>query len=158
MSIAELGAGRGDFILRVSEAIGSAGHAFAVESAPEMLSVLREKTQASRNIHVIEAPSHAVPVATGSCDRVHMVNLWTELRDPAAALHEAARLLREDGRLILIEWRADVECPHAPASRIGFRDMVRLLEENGWDIHRHGNLGPYSYYLEAAVSDESVQS
>jgi ubiquinone/menaquinone biosynthesis C-methylase UbiE len=158
MSIAESGAGRGDLILPAAEAIGDAGHAFAIEREPEMLAHLRERSRNSRNIHVVEAPYHATPMATGSCDRVLLANLWTELPDPIAALREAARLLRPEGRLILVEWHADAECPHAPRTRVGFDEMVRLLENNTWDIHRHGSLGPYSYFLEAAVSDESVQS
>ena len=158
MCVAELSAGRGDLIVPVSEAVGSAGRAFAVESAPEMLASLRERARGSGNIHVVEAPSHATPIATGCCDRVYMVNLWSELPDPAAALREAARLLRPDGRLILIDWHAEVECPHAPASRIGFREMIRLLEHNTWDVHRHGDVGPHSYFVEASISDESVQS
>ena len=158
MTIAELSAGRGDLVLSISEAIGSEGHAFAVETAPELLSCLREKAEACHNIHVVEAPCHATQIATGSCDRVVMVNIWTELSDPIAAMREAARLLGVDGRLILIEWHADAECPQAPGTRVGLPEMVRLLGENIWDIHRHGDFGPYSYFLEVGVSDESVQS
>jgi ubiquinone/menaquinone biosynthesis C-methylase UbiE len=158
MNIAEIGAGAGDLILPISEALGSADHAFAIEMAPEPLARLRERSQDSRNVHVVEAPYHATPIAADSCDRVLMANLWTELPDPIAALHEAARLLREDGRLILIEWQAAAKCAEAPAPRIGFYEMIQLLEKNTWDIHRHGEIGPYSYFLEAAVSDESVQS
>jgi ubiquinone/menaquinone biosynthesis C-methylase UbiE len=158
MSVAELGADEGDLILQVAEAIGPAGHAFAIESSPEMLARLREQTQTCRNIHIIEARHHATPIPTGACDRVILANCWAELPDPIAALREAARLLREDGRLILIEWHADAGCPDAPAARTAFHEMVGLLERNTWDIHRHGDVGPYSYFLEAAVCDESVQS
>jgi ubiquinone/menaquinone biosynthesis C-methylase UbiE len=126
--------------------------------APEPLARLRERSQGSRNVNVVEAPYHATPVAADSCNRVIMANLWTELPDPIATLHEAARLLRENGRLILIDWHAGSECAEAPAQRIGFHEMVRLLEKNMWDIHRHGDIGACSYFLEAAVSDESVQS
>lgn len=158
MTIAEIGAGAGDLIQLVSEAIGWAGHAFAVETAPEMLASLREKAQGHLNIRVVEAPHDATPIASGSCDRVLMANLWAELPDPMATLREAARLLRKDGRLVVIEWQADAEYPHAPRRRIGLHEMVRLLEKNSWDLHRHGEIGPYSYFLEAAVTDESVQS
>ena len=77
-----------------------------------------------------------------------------------AMLREAARLLRHDGRMILIEWRHDSDCPSAPPAhrRIGFPEMVKLLEQNTWDVHRHGHASAHSYYLEGAVSDESVQS
>jgi ubiquinone/menaquinone biosynthesis C-methylase UbiE len=142
MTIVELGAGQGDLMLPISEVIGSEGHAFAVETAHELSACLREKAEARHNIHVVEAPCQATPIATGSCDRVVMVNIWTELSDPIAALREAARLLRVGGRLILIEWRADAECPQAPGTRVGFSEMVRLLEENIWDIHRQWRSRP----------------
>ena len=117
MSIAEIGAGRGDLILPAAEAIGSAGNGFAVETEPEMLASLRERSQNSRNIHVVEAPYHPMPFAAGSCDRVFMANLWVELAAPIPTLREAAQLLHEDGRLILIELQAHAEWPHA---RIAF--------------------------------------
>jgi len=158
MVVAEIGAGAGDLILPISEAVGPAGHTFAIEMAPEPLVRLRETTQDSRNVHVVEAPYHATPVAADSCDRVLMANLWTELPDPIATLREAARLLRGEGRLILIEWQTDAKCTQAPSPRIRFNEMIQLLEKNTWDIHRHGEAGPCSYFLEAAVSDESVQS
>jgi len=158
MSVAELGAAQGDLMLPIAEAIGPAGHAFAVETAPEMLARLRDRAENRHNIHVVEAPHHATRIASGCCDRVLLANCWAELHDPMAALREAARLLREDGRLILIEWHNDAACPQAPSSRVGRREMVELLERNCWDIHRHGDVGRYSYFLDAAVSDESVQS
>jgi hypothetical protein len=37
-------------------------------------------------------------------------------------------------------------------------ELVQLLEKNTWVFTGNGELGPYSYFLEAAVSDESVQS
>jgi hypothetical protein len=77
-----------------------------------------------------------------------MHDLWTELRDPVATLHEAARLLRQDGRLEIVERR----------SRIELRELVRLLENNGWDVHSSTNLGEDGYRLVAAVCDESVTS
>jgi len=158
MHIAEIGAGAGDLILPISAAVGPAGHIFAVEIAPEPLVRLRERTQGCRCVDVVEAPYHATAVAADSCDRVLMTNLWTELPDPIGTLGEAARLLRGEGRLVLIEWQTDAKCAQAPKPRVGFREMIQLLEKNTWDIHRHGEAGPCSYFLEGAVSDESVQS
>src|SRR5262249_13540896 len=127
-------------------------------ATPEKVARLRERTRHCSNVHVIEAPHHATPIPPGSCDRVLIANLWAELSNPIAALREAARLLSDEGRLILVDWHADASCPEAPGARVGFREMVRLLEQNTWDIHSHGELGPYSYFVEAGVSDESVQS
>ena len=135
MSVAAIGPGAGGLTAELSGTVGSAGKAFAIES-----------------------PEQTGPIPSDSCDRVLIANLWAALPDPLAVLREAARLLRADGRLILVEWQADSQCPEAPSTRIGLQDMVRLLERNTWDIHRHGELGPHCYFLEAGVSDESVQS
>ncbi len=108
---------------------------------------------------VIAVESLDVPSSPpGSCDRILLANQWAGLPDPLAALRQAASLLREDGRLILVEWHAHANCPGAPEPRVALHEMVWLLEHNAWDIHRHGDIGPHCYFLEAAVSDESVQS
>jgi ubiquinone/menaquinone biosynthesis C-methylase UbiE len=80
------------------------------------------------------------------CDRVLMTNVWLEAGDPLEILREAARLLRPDGRLVIIE------------SRIDFPELLKVLENNCWDVYRHGEAGAQCYFIEAAVSDESVQS
>jgi hypothetical protein len=100
----------------------------------------------------------ATPLPEQAYDRVLMANRWSELPDPVALLHAVRERLCEDGRLILVEWHHDADSADAPETRVPLQEMVHLLEHNGWDIHRHGNLGPHCYFLEAGVSDESVQS
>jgi ubiquinone/menaquinone biosynthesis C-methylase UbiE len=146
MNIAEIGAGAGDLILPLAEIVAPTGHAFAIETASHNLLRLREQSRNHQNVHVIESPYHDTHLASHSNDRVLMANIWSELPDPAETLRETARLLRENGRLVLIEQQAD------------FSQVVETLEKNTWDIHRHGEAGPQCYFLEASVSDESVQS
>ena len=160
MAVAEIGAARGDLCRAISEVVGPAGHVFAVESFPELIEGLRQRSRSQSNIHLVEEPYHQTGIASESCDRVVMANLWTHLHDPLATLSEAARLLRNDGRLILIEWRHDATYPPGPArdKRIESGEMIQLLERHGWDLHRCGQASTFSYFLEAGVCDESVQS
>jgi SAM-dependent methyltransferase len=160
MTVAEMGAGHGRLSSSLSNAVGPEGRVYAVEKEPEMLVSLREMRKGQSNIQPVAAPCHDTSLAEHSSDRVLMANLMAELPDRIAALREAARLLREDGRLVLIEWRADGEHPPGPPqhARIEFREIVRLLENHSWDIHRHGSIGPHCVFIEASVSDEAVQS
>jgi len=41
---------------------------------------------------------------------------------------------------------------------ITIADVIRALEHNCWDVHRHGEAGSQCYFVEAGVTDESVQS
>jgi hypothetical protein len=100
----------------------------------------------------VDAQGRLIPtrrVAEHACNRVVMHDLWSVMRDPVGSLREVARLLRQDGgRLEIVERQ----------SRIEFRELVCLLENNGWDIHSSGKVGEDGYRLEAAVCDESVTS
>ena len=121
MTVAAIGAAAGSLHSSIAEVIGNTGQ-----------------------VHRISAVSPS-PLHNDSCDRVVAMNLTSpELGDPLTALHEAKRLLRGDGRLIVIEWGSD-------GRGRAFREMVRLLEFNTWSIHRHLADGPYHYLLEAAV-------
>jgi ubiquinone/menaquinone biosynthesis C-methylase UbiE len=130
MTVAEFGSSTGSFTQAIARAVQPGGR-----------------------VHTIQAPHHRTALPAASCDRVLMAILWAELSDPAAALREAARLLREDGRLVIVEWHAG-----HPNAHIAFDKLVHTLEHNSWDVHRHGDAGEHCYFVEAAVSDESVQS
>jgi ubiquinone/menaquinone biosynthesis C-methylase UbiE len=158
MSIAEIGLGAGDVVLEICRAIGPAGHLFAIAPAPEEAARVRDTARDCGNVHIIESQPNATSIGEGSCDRVLMANVWAELPDGRAALREARRLLRDEGRLVVVEWQAHARHGDAPELRVGMRDMVRLLENEVWDIHAHGDLGSHCYFLEAGISDESVQS
>jgi SAM-dependent methyltransferase len=93
---------------------------------------------------VVDAPDAALP--NGCCDRVLMADVWSKLGDPQSALDEAHRLLRHDGRLLIVEGHA------------GFDELVHTLEHHSWDVHRHGDAGPDCWFIEAGPSDTSVQS
>jgi SAM-dependent methyltransferase len=120
MSVAEIGGAR--FPEAIEQAVGPRGRVFAADTAAVS----------------------GLPDA--SCDRVLMANIWTQADDPLAVLADAARLLREGGRLVIIE------------SRIPFPELLHILEHNCWDVHRHGAAGAHCYFIEAGVSDEGVQS
>jgi arsenite methyltransferase len=160
MTVAEMAAGEGRLTAALSHAVGPEGRVYAVEKESEQLVRLREKRNSQPNIQPVPAPCHETGLAEHSSDRVLMANLLGELPDRIAALREAARLLREEGRLVLIEWRTDGEHPPGPPhhARIEFREIVRLLENHAWDIHRHGSIGSHCVFVEASVSDGAVQS
>jgi 16S rRNA A1518/A1519 N6-dimethyltransferase RsmA/KsgA/DIM1 with predicted DNA glycosylase/AP lyase activity len=96
MNIAEIGAGAGDLILPISEAVGPAGHTFAIEIAPEPLVRLRERAQGSRNVHVIEAPYHAThwPSLLVKTDRLRTISVHP-LRQRASIVYEPIGKNRE---------------------------------------------------------------
>lgn len=126
----DLGTGTG----RLLELIAPrATRALGIDNSREMLAVARARLEAAdlRNCSVRQADLYQLPLATGSFDLVTLHQVLHYLEDPAAAVAEAARVLRPGGRLLLVDF-----APHAfeelrerhAHRRLGFRES----EVSGW--------------------------
>jgi ubiquinone/menaquinone biosynthesis C-methylase UbiE len=83
------------------------GELVLAEPDPHMLQKLRAKLPRSRgaasSLEVVQAPAEALPFADDSFDTAVFTLVLCTVPDPAAALAEAARILRPGGRLLFIE-------------------------------------------------------
>jgi ubiquinone/menaquinone biosynthesis C-methylase UbiE len=75
-----------------------------VEPDPHMFKKLRVKLERSgEGVSAIEAPAETLPFADDSIDTVVFTLVLCTVPDPAAALTEAARVLRPGGKLLFVE-------------------------------------------------------
>ena len=152
MHVADVGAGTGYFAIPLAKAVGPDGKVYAIDLQPEMLNLLREKinrSDALRNIELVQGEASRTTLATRSADLVLIANVWHELDDHEAALREAARILVPGGTLALLDWRPDIDAPPGPPSnhRISATEVVQFLEKNRWTAARQINIGRYSYFI-----------
>jgi ubiquinone/menaquinone biosynthesis C-methylase UbiE len=93
----DLGAGTGANIGLYPEAVTQL---VLAEPDPHMLSKLREKAP---DAEIVEAPAERLPFEDSSFDTAVLTLVLCTVPDPAAAVREAARVLRPGGRLLFIE-------------------------------------------------------
>jgi ubiquinone/menaquinone biosynthesis C-methylase UbiE len=75
-----------------------------VEPDPHMLKKLRAKlSESGVDAAAIQAPAERLPFADSSIDTAVFTLVLCTVPDPKAALAEAARVLRPDGRLLFVE-------------------------------------------------------
>jgi ubiquinone/menaquinone biosynthesis C-methylase UbiE len=99
--VLEIGAGTGVNLDLYPEAVEDL---VVVEPDPHMAKRLKAKLAGSRRrVDVLEAPAERLPFADGSFDTVVATLVLCTIPDPAAALSEAARVLKPGGRLLFIE-------------------------------------------------------
>ncbi|CAM2984229.1 class I SAM-dependent methyltransferase [Saccharomonospora xinjiangensis] len=99
-SVLDVGAGTGANLphLRSAERI------VAVEPDPAMRARLAPRAAAADvPVEVSDASAEALPFADGSFDAVVFTLVLCTVADPDAALSEARRVLRDDGKLVLLE-------------------------------------------------------
>jgi ubiquinone/menaquinone biosynthesis C-methylase UbiE len=114
MIVADVGAGVGYFSVRVAKRVGPEGKILAVDVQPEMLTILKDRAAKAKltNIQTIlgsESDPHLPPA---SCDLILMVDVYHELSQPQRMLQKMRQALKNDGRLVLLEYRK--EDPHIP--------------------------------------------
>lgn len=100
--VLEVGCGGGVFLRRL---LKCGCRAIAVDHSPEMIANsgrLNAKALATGQLCLHEADAAALPVSTGTIDKVYCLNAFFFFPRPAESLAEMARVLKPGGRLALI--------------------------------------------------------
>lgn len=125
----DVGAGSGYHTVRLARAVGPTGRVLAVDLQPKMLELLRERVAAAglRNVEAIEATPSDPRLPAGACDLILLVDVYHELAWPEPMLAAFRRALAPDGRLALVEFRA--EDPDVPIKRLHKMSKVQIDRE-----------------------------
>jgi predicted methyltransferase len=108
-TVADVGAGSGYFTVRMAKRVAPRGRVFATDLQPEMLSLLGEKVKALKltNVVPVLATESDAKLPRAQLDLVLMVDVYHELPRPVETLAQIRAALRPDGRLALVEYRAE---------------------------------------------------
>jgi predicted methyltransferase len=135
MTVADVGAGSGYFTVRIAKRIGPRGRVLATDLQPEMLDLLRTKVKAANltNVVPVLTTESDAKLPRKELDLVLMVDVYHELPKPAATLAQVRAALRPEGRLALVEYRAeDPDVPIKPEHKTTLVQVRRELEANGF--------------------------
>ncbi len=131
--IADFGAGHGYFTIPFARAVGGDGKVYAIDIQRSVLDIVRSRARQEHllNIEYIRAD---LDRAGGSrlkdkfLDVVFIANILFQAPQKVAFMQEAYRVLRQGGRLIVIEWNTGAD--GVPGSRIGPDDGARVKKDD----------------------------
>jgi ubiquinone/menaquinone biosynthesis C-methylase UbiE len=104
--VLDLGSGTGAFEERLAETVPGA-EVVGVDVAPAMVERARRKLQGVPAVSFERADAHALPFEAERFDAVVTASTFHYFDRPAAALAEAARVVRPGGRLVVLDWCRD---------------------------------------------------
>jgi ArsR family transcriptional regulator len=100
LTVADLGCGTG----QISEALAPyATRVVAVDGSPEMLQAARLRLDRYANVEVREGALEALPIESGTLDVAIASLVLHHQPDPARVLAEAARVLKPNGRVLVVD-------------------------------------------------------
>ena len=150
MSIADFGAGRtGHIVFPASMLVGERGIVYAVDILRDVLGSLQKHAQMERllNIHPVwsdveQVGKTAIPSKT--LDVVFIVNLLSQCNDIESVLQEAARLLKDKGRIVVVDWEKTTIAIAPPAQKlVDFAAIEQYAPSHGLFVQDSFLIGPY---------------
>ena len=113
-TVADIGCGMGYFAVPMARLVGEGGRVIAVDLQPEMLDALKRRA-ARQNLQGRIHYHLAQPDRIGLAEPVDLaLAFWMvhEVRNPAAFLAEIKRMLKPDGRFLMVEPKIHVSQAH----------------------------------------------
>lgn len=107
MTVADIGAGTGYFSRKMATRVGNTGTVYAVDVQPEMVGKLKFAAKLHANIKPVLSTETDVMLPANSLDLAIMVDVYHELAYPYEVMQSVLRALKPNGRLVLVEYRAE---------------------------------------------------
>lgn len=134
MTVADIGAGTGYLLPRLSAAVGDAGKVIGVDIEPDMVDYMtrRAEKEGLSNVRATLARGDDPGLAPASVDRIVILDTWHHIPERARYAAKLARALRPGGAVYVVDFT--MESPHGPPAR------HRLLAATIADELRAGGL------------------
>lgn len=152
---ADFGAGHGYFTMPLARAVGRNGKIWAIDIQPSSLDLIRSRARSEHLLNIVCVRADldnagAAGIADNFADFVLIANILFQAERREAVVREAWRILRQGGRLAMIEWDAMAgPVPLGPPREVRIKkDLARAIaSQAGFELDREFAAGPHHYGL-----------
>ncbi len=132
---ADIGAGTGYITSEVARFAGEGAVIHALDIEPLMVKEMKETLPVGLSIEPMLMEKDILPFADNSIDGVWLTTLYHELDSPVPLLAEIKRVLRPQGRVLVIDWEKTEEaCTHGPPlwHRVDQKTAITQINQAGF--------------------------
>jgi len=148
MVVVEVGCGTGFYTLPLAKLVGDEGLVYAVDVSLDMIKLLKKelKKHGQTNIKPVVSEGSSIPLHNNIADMVISINVLHESYDKDAFIKELKRLLKDNGRLLIIDHKKDPTLRGGPPfeERVSYEEAFSLLKKY-FDIVVKGPSGDRQY-------------
>ncbi|KKW24456.1 MAG: hypothetical protein UY70_C0001G0024 [Candidatus Kaiserbacteria bacterium GW2011_GWB1_52_6] len=153
MAVADFGSGSGHYALAIAEALEGSGHIYAIDVQRDLLRRTHNEAtkRGFKNVQILWGDletSGGSKIADKHLDLVLISNLLFQVENKDAVLQEAARVLRPQGRLAIIDWSESFGGMGPVKNDVVAKNTALALANNhGFGLEREFSAGAHHYGL-----------
>jgi len=148
--VGDLGAAGGWFTIRLAHFVGPNGLVYAEDVQPEMIKAIdrRVKREGLPNVRTVLGDKEDPHLPANRLDAMLIVETYHEVEDPVTLLRNAARALKPQGRIGIIDYRKDGLGPGPPLEdRVDPETIVRDAKAAGLRLIARENFLLFQFFL-----------
>ncbi len=153
MKVADFGSGSGAYVLAIAEALCNSGRVYAIDVQRDLLRRTKNEShkRGFKNVDVIWGDlerNGGSKIADGALDMVLISNLLFQVTEKKVLIEEALRILRPQGRLVIIDW-SDSYGGTGPIKQdvVTKETALSLCRASGLELVREFQAGAHHYGL-----------
>jgi ubiquinone/menaquinone biosynthesis C-methylase UbiE len=147
--VADIGAGTGYYTFPIAAKVPQ-GKVYAVEIQQPAIAYLQQRSKQLNlnNVIVVKGGEKSPNLPDNAIDLAIMVDVYHELSYPHEMLQAIRRSLKKDGKLLLLEYRAeDPTIEIKPLHKTSIRQLNKELNANGFHLKQDGEFMPIQHFL-----------
>jgi precorrin-6B methylase 2 len=147
--VADIGAGSGYYTFRIAHNV-SEGKVYAVEIQDDFIKILQQNKlkKGVKNVEIVKGTEQNPNLPAKTIDLAIMVDVYHELAYPQEMLSALAKALKPDGKILLLEYRAeDPEIAIKELHKMSVEQVNKEMEANGFKLYQREEFLPIQHFL-----------
>ncbi len=136
--MADIGAGAGYYVVRMSRKVGPTGKVYAEDVIPDYLARLETRVKDMGNVTVVRGEPHDPRLPPNSLDAVVLVHMYHEITQPFGLLHNLAPAMKPGGRVGILDANAIPSSHGTPPALLRCELSAAGYRETGFHTLRDG--------------------
>ncbi len=155
MTAVDLGAGTGYFLPYLSAAVGDSGLVLGLDPEIGMVRFMSDRAEREglANVESRQIPLDDPELATGTADRILIVNTWHHIQNREAYAAKLRVALSARGTVAIVDFTRDSPSGPPVAERLDPEQVIRELSEGGLDAELIEETLPRQYVVVGRRAD-----
>src|SRR2546428_7288166 len=149
-TVADIGAGVGYHVWRLSAIVGPAGKVIGEDIQEGMIRLMKKNIEDRKlaNVEPVLGTPTDPKLPSKSLDLVLMVDVYHEFSEPVTMMRHIQEALKPDGRVVLVEFRKeDPSVPIQPLHKMSVQEVRSELEPLGLKFQRSLEFLPWQHII-----------